>query len=204
MSKADFSIPNSPDGKTQIEENELNAQEFKALSTGGDAAPRETVSGVERAKNPKPVVITMPDSETGGATVHARKPQMKIEDKWRGVFRFRDQITLMFCLTAAFLSLGGYMYYNAQVNKQVIDVKRMPVRTAELQIDVNSAPWTELTLLPGIGEEKARRIVHLRQQRGNFSDINDLMRVEGIGPKTLDAIRPYLVPIPDSESTAQK
>jgi competence protein ComEA len=56
--------------------------------------------------------------------------------------------------------------------------------------------------LPGLGETLARRIITDRQQRGPFRDIDDLDRVDGIGLRTLERIRPYLVPIPDDADWA--
>jgi competence protein ComEA len=59
-----------------------------------------------------------------------------------------------------------------------------------------------MALLPGIGEVLARRIVEDRRQRGPFRDLGELRRVRGIGPKTLEGMRPYLLPMPDLEATA--
>jgi len=52
-------------------------------------------------------------------------------------------------------------------------------------------------LLPEIGESLAKRIVESRDADGPFADHDDLQRVRGIGPKTLDRVRPYLLPMPN-------
>lgn len=81
----------------------------------------------------------------------------------------------------------------------------MPYVETPLQIDVNSAPWTEFALIPGIGEQKAREIIRVRNELGGaFADENELLKVEGIGPKTLDVMRPYLVPMPDASARAER
>jgi competence ComEA-like helix-hairpin-helix protein len=49
----------------------------------------------------------------------------------------------------------------------------------------------ELQKLPGIGPAKAQRIMEERE-RQPFVSIEDLRRVNGIGPKTLDRLRPYI------------
>jgi competence ComEA-like helix-hairpin-helix protein len=59
--------------------------------------------------------------------------------------------------------------------------------------DVNSAPASELSLLPGIGYELANRIVEYRETMGPYQAIEDLNRVRGIGPKTLAQIEPMVV-----------
>src|SRR5262249_48637774 len=58
-------------------------------------------------------------------------------------------------------------------------------------IDVNRASLGELQSLPGIGPKMAARIVDERE-RQPFHSVQELHRVRGIGPKTLDRIRPYV------------
>ena len=53
-----------------------------------------------------------------------------------------------------------------------------------------------------LGETLAKRIVSDREQNGPFRDFDDLRRVRGIGPRTLERLTPYLQPLPDLESTA--
>lgn len=60
------------------------------------------------------------------------------------------------------------------------------------QVEVNSAGWAEWMQLEGIGQTMARRIVADRLLNGPFCEIDDLSRVPGIGPATLDRIRPWL------------
>lgn len=67
-----------------------------------------------------------------------------------------------------------------------------PPRSYAFTVEVNSADWPELTCLPGIGEILAKRIVMVRQEKGGFSRSEDLTAVEGIGPKTVRKITPYL------------
>jgi len=60
-------------------------------------------------------------------------------------------------------------------------------------LNINTATAAQLDdLLPGIGPEKARRIVAWRAANGPFQTIDQLLEVSGIGPKTLERIRPYL------------
>ena len=58
-----------------------------------------------------------------------------------------------------------------------------------LTIDLNQATIRELTLLPGIGTVLAQRILADRRNNGRFHSIEDLGRVPGIGPKTIQEIR---------------
>jgi len=62
-----------------------------------------------------------------------------------------------------------------------------PVPTAKLNLNSSSA--AELELLPGIGPALASRIIEDRKANGPFKSVDDLDRVKGIGPKTLERIR---------------
>jgi len=74
---------------------------------------------------------------------------------------------------------------------------------AAFQVDINQAEWPELSQLPGIGPTLALRIVESRQNDGPFRGHDDLRRVRGIGPRTLQRITPYLVPMPEAAVAAR-
>jgi competence protein ComEA len=57
--------------------------------------------------------------------------------------------------------------------------------------------------MPGIGEALAQRIVEDRAENGPFLELNDLRRVRGIGPVTLEGMKPYLLPMPGIKETAE-
>ena len=75
---------------------------------------------------------------------------------------------------------------------QPVEIDRASSRQYEYKIDINSASWVEWAQLNRIGRTLARRIVEDREQNGPFANIDDLQRVKGIGPKTVEAIRPWL------------
>ncbi|GLX80168.1 competence protein ComEA [Thalassotalea insulae] len=53
-------------------------------------------------------------------------------------------------------------------------------------ININQADTKALALLKGIGKKKAQAIVSYRQAHGDFSSIDDLLKVEGIGKKIIE------------------
>lgn len=67
-----------------------------------------------------------------------------------------------------------------------------PPTDAGVVLDLNSASTDELRSLPGVGPKKAQAIVALRASRGGFSRVEELLRVRGIGRKTLARFRERL------------
>ena len=59
-------------------------------------------------------------------------------------------------------------------------------------IDPNVASAEELDRLPGVGASKALRIVQERDENGPFASVEDLARVTGLGPKSVERLKSYL------------
>lgn len=72
----------------------------------------------------------------------------------------------------------------AAASKKLADLKE--------PINVNQASQAELRKLPGIGAILSQRILEVREKAA-FKSVEDLRRVRGIGPKTLENIRPHVV-----------
>lgn len=60
-------------------------------------------------------------------------------------------------------------------------------------VDLNQASKAAFEALPGIGPARAEAIVAERQSGGRYTSVDDLTRVKGIGPATVDALRPFVV-----------
>jgi competence protein ComEA len=69
------------------------------------------------------------------------------------------------------------------------------------RLDLNRATQTELALLPGVGAARAQGIVDYRRLHGPFRRVDDLRNVAGIGPRTLDKIRPWLLIDPSTAAS---
>ncbi len=60
------------------------------------------------------------------------------------------------------------------------------------KVNINTADAEALALLPRVGAVVAKRIVDFRRENGEFSAIEDLMLVQGIGERTFELMEPYL------------
>ena len=113
----------------------------------------------------------------------------------------------LFLAIVVALSLAAMMVawaFQQGQRQGLIEIERAEPVDIQYLVDINSAGWPELAQLPQIGETLARRIVESREAEGPFRDHDDLQRVRGIGPKTLEGIQPYLLPMPDAEAFVGK
>lgn len=61
------------------------------------------------------------------------------------------------------------------------------------RVILNEASASELTTLPGIGPSRAASILQLRERLGRFRKVTDLLRVKGIGYKSLQKLKERVV-----------
>ena len=80
--------------------------------------------------------------------------------------------------------------------EQNADMVPVPAR-----IDINTATEAELCLLPGIGPKTAEAIIQHRRQHGHFPDLAALRNVRGLGPKTVERLRPHAMCAPPAQQS---
>ncbi|MGQ9546961.1 MAG: helix-hairpin-helix domain-containing protein [Dehalococcoidia bacterium] len=103
-----------------------------------------------------------------------------------GIYAWQEGDTLQ-----AILSDAG-IRPDANLSLVKIYVPREGEEEPPQKIDINRAePWL-LKALPGIGEVLAQRIVDYRSAHGRFERIEDLLKVSGIGERTLEKIKDYI------------
>ena len=120
----------------------------------------------------------------------------------RLVLRRADQAVAASVIALSLVVIAGWWIWQGQLRGRLIDIERAEPIVIDFKIDVNRADWPELALMPNIGEQLAKRIVSDRQERGPFRDHSELRRVRGIGPKTLESMKPFLLPSPELDATA--
>jgi competence protein ComEA len=135
-------------------------------------------------------------SSSGGIIISPPSAELRVYVEGEvvnpGVYELNGEALIADAVEAA----GGFSAEadRASVNlaATVRDGQRIHVyRTGEIpqKININTAETWLLEALPGIGEILARRIVDYRTTNGPFQEIDELMRVEGIGPEVFEQIK---------------
>ncbi len=123
-------------------------------------------------------------------------------DRPSWLLRRADQAAVALLVLVGLASMMGWWALRGGHAGRLLEVEHAAPQTVRFEVDINQAPWPEFVLLPGIGETLAKRIVESRRTLGPFRDHDDLRRVRGIGPKTLEGMRPYLRAMPSQSAVA--
>ena len=73
------------------------------------------------------------------------------------------------------------------------EIKKEEITGTQITININTAGKDELVLLPNVGPVTAERIIRYREDYGLFDSIDDLTRAKGIGPKTLEKLKAFVI-----------
>ncbi|MCI0335385.1 MAG: helix-hairpin-helix domain-containing protein [Planctomycetes bacterium] len=131
-----------------------------------------------------------------------REERVAEKSGMRPLLRRLDQAAVASLVALALAGMGAYWVVQGGHRGELIEIDRAEPLTARYLVDINKADWPEFAELPDLGETLARRIVDSRSTAGPFGDHDDLLRVRGIGPRTLERLKPYLLPMPDQEDVA--
>ena len=111
------------------------------------------------------------------------------------LLRRADPATVAALVAFALIALAWHWLSEGGRSGRLIEIDRAQPLSVQFKIDVNAADWPEFAALPDVGETTARRIVDYRKRNGPFQTLDDLRQVRGIGSKTMERLRPYLLPI---------
>ncbi len=77
----------------------------------------------------------------------------------------------------------------AQIMTKAIEGDGVSTDDGSVMVNINTASQAQLKTLPGIGDGIADRIVQYRTENGNFSRIEDIMKISGIKDKLFQKIK---------------
>ena len=84
-------------------------------------------------------------------------------------------------------------YNQIKTKKKVAKYSIKKEKLLPASININTASEKELQKLPRIGPAMSKRIIEYRNGQGNFKKADDLLQVRGIGKKTLEKLKPFIV-----------
>lgn len=108
----------------------------------------------------------------------------------------RGQPLIAGLLACGLVAMAAWYVAGGGLSGGLVHHDAPPAATVTFTVDVNTAAATELAQLPGLGPATAARIVAHRQAHGPFTNLAGLLAVPGIGPVTLESIRPHLREFP--------
>ena len=100
-------------------------------------------------------------------------------------------------LTAMFVVLACSLYFIHRTGNGGYTVSVQKGSGAEeitvQKVNINTADAQTLQTLEGIGPALAQRIIAWRAQGGVFETAEDLLKINGIGEKTLEQLREFII-----------
>jgi len=105
----------------------------------------------------------------------------------------RTQKVILLVLICVFAAGLAVLKHRRLASADGLTVSHGDASAYSLKVDLNTATLEELALLPDVGEKKARAILSERDKNGPFKSLDDLARVPGIGPKTIQQLSRFAV-----------
>ena len=118
------------------------------------------------------------------------------------LIRARDQATVAVLVSVTLVALAWHWVRLGGHRGELIEIDRADPRRFVFIVDINTAGAAELGQIPGVGPVLAQRIIETRNSTGPFLELESLLDVEGIGPRTFARMEPYLLPLPAAENVA--
>ena len=113
-------------------------------------------------------------------------------------WRLSQQHQVALALLAALALAAVLLWYSWSVwQGEQRDIDQASRITLEFKVDVNQAGQGELMAIPSVGPKMAEAIVEYRNRQGPYRSLEQLQEVSGIGPKKLEQLAKYLLPIGD-------
>jgi competence protein ComEA len=113
----------------------------------------------------------------------------------------RSQPLIVAIVLAGLVGMAAWYVGQGGLSGGLVHHDAAPAATGGFTVNVNAAGLQELAQLPGLGPSMAQRIIDHRREHGPFTSLEQLLDVAGIGPATLEQMRPHLRPIRPRRAT---
>ncbi len=168
------------------------------VMNGSDGA---TIDDSADNKSTENTEITSPEIyiDIGGEVANpmlAKLPEgSRVEDAIQAAGGLTEDADLSNINRAEFLQDGQKVFVPALADtSQLVEAGAGSVtETANTKVNINTADSTQLQTLNGVGPATAQKIIDYRTSNGRFSKIEDLKNVSGIGDKTFEKLKNYIV-----------
>jgi len=110
-----------------------------------------------------------------------------------GTFRNKEDLKKIYGVPENLIeSIMPYAVFDVKPLSSQNKVEKIPTGKKSIHLDLNVADSTALTLLPGIGEKLASRIIRYRNKLGGFVQLSQLLEVYGLKDSVLNIISPLI------------
>ncbi|ADO76792.1 helix-hairpin-helix domain-containing protein [Halanaerobium praevalens] len=169
--------------------NDLSLKESSIASKSNNKKATKVIVHLSGAvKNPGVYKLTESDrlidliKAAGGLTTKADLDQINLAEKLFDGQKLKIPSLLKLKETS-----------NLKAKNKVINQNYSSKNTDSKYLNINRASQAELESLSGIGPAKAATIIKYRSDNGPFAQKKDLLKISGIGPKTLANIEDEIV-----------
>ena len=108
-------------------------------------------------------------------------------------FTKEEKRALIFIFVCLFLGIFSSFCFKNRLLEKRTPLSREEKELIYPQVDINSANFSQLLALPGIGPSLAEAILEYRKENGPFKEINQLLKIKGIGSQKLQEISKYII-----------
>ncbi len=183
-------------------ESLLRRHNVRAIAIGNGTASRETDAFVREFLRDKGIadIFSVTVSEAGASVYSAsdvaRQEFPDLDLTVRGAIsiarRLQDPLSELVKVDPKSIGVGQYQHDVDQ--RQLAESLEKVVESCvnRVGVDLNTSSWTLLRHVAGITERTALNIVTHRNQKGSFRSRQQLLEVQGIGPKTFEQAAGFL------------
>lgn len=178
-----------------LEDNSLEKEEIEVSSDSKTSEEPELVGvdikgavvnpGVYLVENTKRVIDVI--NEAGGFTANASSEEINLSKKV-----FEEMVIIVYTKE----EVESNNFTSSVTNDALTTTNDNPSNSntspSNTKVNINTANLETLETLTGIGKSKAQSIIDYREQNGNFTSIEDIKKVSGIGDSIYEKIKDHI------------